>query len=177
MALKPTIYKLNISLSDLDRDYYDTLNLTVALHPSETLERMMVRILAFCLNASEQLRFTKGLSSPDEPDIWAHTLDGQISIWIDIGEPSIERVKKATRLAKRVKVYCFNPKSDIWWEQSQNKLGQLNAAIIQFPWAGIQSLAALVERTMKLSVTITDDSAYVATELGECEISWTILKA
>jgi uncharacterized protein YaeQ len=79
MALKPTIYKFCISLSDIDRNYYDTLNLTVARHPSETPERMMARVLAFCLNADEVLTFTKGLSEPDVPDIWAHTLDGELA--------------------------------------------------------------------------------------------------
>ncbi len=94
MALKPTIYKLNINLSDLDRDYYDTIDLTLAQHPSETLERMMARVVAFCINAEEHLKFTKGLSEIEEPDIWARTLDDQIALWIDVGEPDVERIKK-----------------------------------------------------------------------------------
>ncbi len=88
MALKPTIYKMKITLSDLDRDYYDALSLTIARHPSETLERMMVRVLAFCINAQEGLAFTKGLCAVEEADIWARTLDDQISLWIDVGEPT-----------------------------------------------------------------------------------------
>lgn len=112
MALKPTIYKLRISLSDLNRNYYDTLNLTLAQHPSETLERMMVRALAFCINAQEHLVFTKGLSEIDEPDIWVRTLDDRIALWIEVGEPSVERVKKAGQKAKTVKIYCFNAKAD-----------------------------------------------------------------
>lgn len=93
MALKPTIYKHRISLSDLNRDYYDTLNLTVALHPSETIERMMVRVLAYCINAQEHLTFTKGLSEIEEPDIWLRSLDDQIRLWVDVGEPSADRIK------------------------------------------------------------------------------------
>lgn len=177
MALKPTIYKLRISLSDLNRDYYDALNLTIAQHPSESLERMMVRVLAFCINAHEHLAFTKGLSEVDEPDIWLRTLDDQIALWIDVGEPSIERIKKATRLASVVKVYSFNSKSDIWWQQVQAKLRALEVSVFQFQWQDIQSLAALVQRTMDCSVTITGDSAYVATALGECELSWLSLQS
>ncbi len=176
MAIKPTIYKLRISLSDLNRDYYDTLNLTLAQHPSETLERMMARVLAFCINAEEHLTFTKGLSEVDEPDIWARTLDDQISLWIDVGEPAVDRIKKATRLAAAVKVYSFNSKSDVWWAQGQAKFSQLKASFFRFQSQDIQALAGLVERTMDLSVTITGNSAYVATALGECEVSWEVLQ-
>ena len=176
MALKPTIYKLKISLSDLNRNHYDTLNLTLAQHPSETVERMMVRVLAYCINAQEHLVFAKGLNADDEPDIWARSLDDQISLWIDVGEPAVDRIKKASRLAPTLKIYCFNSKADVWWNQSQEKISQLKAAVYQFQWENIQALAALVQRTMEMSVTITGDSAYVATELGECEVSWVVLQ-
>lgn len=176
MAIKPTIYKFRISLSDLNRNYYDTLNLTLAQHPSETLERMMVRVLVYCINAQENLVFTKGLSAIEEPDIWVRTLDDQTALWIDVGEPAVDRVKKATRLAAAVSVYCFNSKSDVWWEQGQAKFKQLNASFFRFPWESIQALATLVERTMDISVTITGDSAYVAASSGECEIAWETLQ-
>ncbi len=177
MALKPTIYKLKITLADTDRDYYDTLNLTVAQHPSETLERMMARVLAFCLNAQEYLVFTKGLCAVEEPDIWARTLDDRLSLWVDVGEPTVERIKKATRLSPAVKVYSFNSKSDTWWAQGRAKFSELPASVVQFPWASIQALAALVKRTMNLAVTITGDTAYVASEDAECEVSWVSLQA
>lgn len=176
MALKPTIYKFKIALTDLNRNYYDTLNLTMAQHPSETLERMMARMLAFCLNAQESLAFTKGLSTAEEPDLCAHTPDGRIALWIDVGEPAPERIKKATRIAQTVKVYSFNSKSNVWWTQEQSKFNQLTAAVFQFQWPAMQALARQVQRTMDISVTITEESAYVATELGECEVSWAILK-
>ncbi len=175
MALKPTIYKLKIALTDLDRNYYNTLNLTIAQHPSETLERMMARILAFCINAQESLSFTKGLSSAEEPDLWAHTLDGRVALWIDVGEPAVDRIKKATRIAQTVKVYSFNSKSDVWWIQEQEKFKQLTASIFQFQWKDIQTLAKLAQRTMDISVTITENSAYIATESGECEVGWVSL--
>ncbi len=177
MALKPTIYKLKITLSDLDRNYYDTLNLIIAQHPSETAERMMARILAYCINAQENLVFTKGLSAVDEPaEIWAHTLDDRILLWIDVGEPAADRIKKATRIAQAVKVYSFNSKSDIWWNKEQAKFAGLNASIFRFKWKSIQSLSALLQRTSDMSVTITGDSAYVTTELGEYEIFWESLQ-
>ena len=176
MALKPTIYKFRISLSDTNSNYYDTLNLTLAQHPSETLERMMVRVLAYCINAQENLTFTKGLSDIDEPDIWLRTLDEQTALWIDVGEPSFDRIKKSTRLAKKVKVYTFNSKSDVWWEQSKNKIKQLNVSVFKFEWSDIQKLSSFVQRTMELSVSITGDSAYVATESGECDVSWLVLQ-
>jgi uncharacterized protein YaeQ len=177
MALKPKIYKFKISLSDIDRDYYDTLNLTIAQHPSETLGRMMVRVLAFCINAQEQLAFTKGLCAVDEPDIWARTLDDQIALWIDVGEPSVDRIKKATRLSPVVKVYSFNSKSDVWWEQGRARFSELRVSVFRFQRESIQALAALLQRTMDLSVTITGDSAYVAAESGECEVFWVPLQA
>ncbi|NQV69687.1 MAG: YaeQ family protein [Pseudohongiella sp.] len=176
MALKPTIYKLKIALSDLDREVYDTLNITIACHPSETLERMMVRVLAYCFNASEQLVICKGLSDTEEPDLWAHTLDGSLRLWIDVGEPAVDRIKKASRVASAVRVYCFNTKSSTWWELGRSKMAELKASIYRFQWKEIQALAALVQRTMDLSITITGNSAYVATELGECELALEVLQ-
>lgn len=177
MALKPTIYKFNISLSDLNRDYYDSLHLTIALHPSETLQRMMARVVAFCINAQPDLEFTKGLSEVDEPDIWIKTLDEQIKLWIEVGESSTDRIKKANRICQDVKVYTFNSKSDVWWEQSQNKVSQLPVDIIQLDWHSIESLVKQVQRTMNFSITITGDSAFIATETGECEVNWLSLKS
>lgn len=176
MALKPTIYKSKIALTDLNRDYYDTLHLTIAQHPSETLERMMARMLVFCINAQDNLSFAKGLNVAEEPDIWAHTLDNQISLWIDVGEPAFDRIKKASRLTSTVKVYSFNSKSDIWWKQEQEKFSTLTVSVFRLQWENVQSLALLVQRTMDLSITITDDSAYIATELGECEVPWSPLQ-
>ena len=176
MALKPTIYKCKIALTDLNRNYYDTLNLTIAQHPSETLERMMVRMLAFCINAQESLTLTKGLSTVEEHALWAHTPDGRIALWIDVGEPAPDRIKKATRIAQTVKVYSFNSKSNVWWTQEREKFAPLTATVFQFSWPNVQALAKLVQRTMDISVTITEESAYVAAESGECEVGWSVLQ-
>lgn len=177
MALTPTIYKFRINLSDLNRQHYDALNLTLAQHPSETTERMMVRLLAYCLNAQEGLEFCKGLSNPEEPDLWAKDLNDAITLWIDVGEPVVDRVKKATRQAKAVKVYSFNSKSDTWWNQNQNPLKQLPAEYYQFPWEQVQALAALVTRTMDISMTLSENSLYITTDDGDCEVTCRALSA
>ncbi len=172
VALKPTIYKFNISLSDTDRDHYETMSLTVARHPSENLPRMMARIMAYSINAEENLEFSAGLSTPDEADIRAMTLDGQISLWIDVGEPSIDRIKVASRSAPSTKVYSFNSKSVTWWEQVSREAIKLPVAIYRFNWEEISALSGLIERTNTISITIADQSAYVATDAGTCEIEW-----
>ena len=176
MALKPTIYKLQIALSDLNREIYDTLNLTIAQHPSETMERMMARVLAFCINSEEQLSFTRGLSEADEPDIWARSLDDQLLLWIDLGEPLPERIKKASRLARQVKVYSFNSRSDVWWSQSEAAFSTISASFYRFDSGQIKQLATLAERTMEMSVTISEQTAFFATGLGECEVNWVTLQ-
>ena len=176
MALKPTIYKLKIALTDINRDYYDSLNLTIALHPSENLQRMMARVLAFTLNAQPDLTFTKGLSNIEQPDIWHKTLDDQISVWIEVGEPDPERIKKSTRLARNVRIYSFNTKSDVWWKQNADKLNLLGAEIYKFDSEAIEEFAKLAKRTMDFSIMLTGNSAYISTENGDCEVEWQQLK-
>ncbi|USD66786.1 YaeQ family protein [Vibrio sp. SCSIO 43136] len=176
MALKPTIYKFRINLTDMNRDHYSSVNLTIAQHPSENLERMMARVMAFCLNDQEDLEFTKGLSSIEEPDIWRKSLDDQILVWIEVGEPDVERIKKATRLAKEVRVYSFNSKSDVWWNQNQGKFSMHAASVTRFDSEAIETLAQYVTRTMDMSVMLTGNSIFVNTEQGDCEVSWETLK-
>ena len=176
MALKPTIYKFRIDLADINRSHYDSLELTLAQHPSETLERMMVRVLAYCLNAQEDLIFGRGVSSADEPDIWRKRLDGEIQLWIDVGEPSTDRVRKACTLARQVQVCCFNTKSDVWWRQSVERLSKLDVSVIRFGNDGVRQLAQLARRSLSASVTISGESILVASEDGDCEVSWAWLQ-
>ncbi len=177
MALKPTIFKITINLADLNNDLYDMLNLTLAQHPSETRERMMARVMAYCLNAQEFLSFSTGLSVADDPDIWAKNLADEFLLWIDVGEPVFARIKKARRQAQAVKVYSFNSKSNVWWQQAQNDFAALDVEIYQFEFTQIQALAKLLKRTLELSVTISGDSLYVAAETGECEVTCRTLQA
>lgn len=172
MALKPTIFKLRIMLSDLDRNLYDTLTLTVAQHPSETSERMMARVLAYCINADKQPDFGKGLSTADEPDLWSRTLENRISLWIDVGEPSPERIKKASRISGAVRIYSFNSKSGIWWSQEGHKLVSSGAEVFQIDWNQLQKLTTMVERSMDFALTLSDGSAYFSASDQECEVSW-----
>lgn len=177
MALKPTIFKMNINVSDLDNNVYESLALTVAQHPSETTERMMTRILAFVLNNQEFITFTKGLSEADDPDIWAKNYSDEFLLWIDVGEPAFERIKKACRQAQVTKVYTFNTKSNVWWKQSQKDFNKTNVQVFQFDFEQIAKLASLVERSMSFSITITDSILYIAADLGSCEVNLTTLKA
>jgi uncharacterized protein YaeQ len=171
MAIKPTIYKLSIAISDFNRDYYDSINLTVALHPSETLERMMIRIVSYCLNAQDNIAFTKGLSNIEEPDVWVKTLDDIITLWIEVGEPAPDRIKKSSRLAPEIKVYSFNSKSDTWWKQSKDKVNPFkNVKFYQFDWQQTQTLATFAARTMDWSLSISGDTVYISAESEECEL-------
>lgn len=176
MALKPTIYKLRTTISDSDRNFYDTTSLTIAQHPSENLERVMARTLAYVLNMEENLAFTKGLSAVEEPDIWLRTLDDRLSLWIDIGEPNTDRIRKASRQSPRVKIYTFNTKSDTWWSQSEPKLSELNVSVYQFEYSEIEALARLIKRSMDISFTITGGTIYVSATTGDCEVSWKTLQ-
>lgn len=172
MASKPTIYKFNIAISDFNRNHYDAVSLTVALHPSETLERMMARVMAYCLNAQDNISFTKGLAMVEDPDIWVKTLDDQISLWVDMGEPSPDRIKKSSRLAPTVKVYSFNSKSNTWWEQTKSKVQAFkNVQFYQFDWQQMQQLATFAERTMDWSLSISGDSLYITANDQECELT------
>ena len=181
MALKPTIYKFTLALSDLEHDYFTELNLTVARHPSENSERMLARVLAFCLHAKDDsdglMSFTKGISSADEPDIWRRSLDDQLQLWLDVGEPAFERLKKASRQAKQCFVYSFNSKSPVWWQQSSAQLSELKLHVRRFNWSQIQQLAAQIERTMEWSVTLSGHSIYVATATSQTEIEWQELQS
>lgn len=180
MALKPTIYKFNIALADLNHNHYPNLNLVLAKHPSETVERMLVRLLVYCLHSytdKDQLMcFTKGLSATEEPDIWHKGLDGQINAWIDIGEPSFDRMKKACRLAKRTFLYSFNSKADVWWKQNQAQFSSLPIKIATFEWSQIQFLAKQIERTASWSITISEQSLFVSTTNEQVQTHWTLLQ-
>ena len=171
MALKPTIHKFRISLSDTNRDVYDAEQITIAQHPSEPVDRMMARVLALCFHWQPELALTKGLSTTEEPDLWIKSLDQQIQLWVDIGEPSLDRIKKACRVADRVDVFTFNSKSEVWWDQVKNKVHQYDANIYRFGHSGIEALSQVVERSMNLSVMISDESVYVDSEKGSFEVS------
>ena len=132
----------------------------------------MVRLLAYCLNLSEGLEFTTGLSNTEEPDLLQRSLDGITLKWIEVGEPSAERIRKASTIAKQVKVYCFNTKANAWWSQAKTEIENCGANVYQFQWEQISELAGLIKRTVALSVTITGMTAFIAGESGSVEVTW-----
>lgn len=168
MALKSTIYKANVNISDMDRHYYAEHALTLARHPSETDERMMVRLLAFVLNADEALVFGKGLSADDEPDLWRHDLTGVIEEWIEVGLPDERRLRKASGRAQSVKVYCYGRTADIWWQQNARELAKVpRLQVWQLDEACTAALAARAQRTMQWQVTIQDGELWLSDGEGE----------
>ena len=155
MAIKATIYKATIQLSDMDRHYYDTLNLTIAKHPSETERRLMVRILAYVLNAQEHLQFTKGLSEDDEPEIWAVNYSQEIELWVDLGLPDEKRIKKGCSRAKQMALYCYGSAANVWWQKIQTKLSNFsNLSISHIGDDTCDELVGLLARTMDLNCSI-----------------------
>ena len=163
MALKASIFKADLQIADMDRGYYGKHSLTIARHPSETDERMMVRLLAFALNAHEALAFAKGLSADDEPDLWQRDLTGAIELWIDVGQPDERRIRKACGRAARVLVYSYSGHgAGIWWNQIGARLERIrNLGVYNLP-AGIGPvLARLAERSMRLQCTIQDGHVWM----------------
>jgi uncharacterized protein YaeQ len=163
MAVKATIFKAELQVSDMDRHYYDTHALTLAQHPSETEERVMVRLLAFALNASERLAFGRGLSTEDEPDLWSRDLTGVIDLWIEVGQPDEQRLRKACGRAGEVRVYCYSGRgADVWWKKNADALARCdNLRVFDIPNEASQQLAALASRTMQLQVLVQDGHVQV----------------
>lgn len=161
MALKATIFKASLQVSDLDRNYYGEHALTLARHPSETDERMMMRVLAFALNAHEHLAFGKGLSDQDEPDLWQRDLTGRIVHWIEVGQPDEKRLMRARGRADRVTVYNYGRGADLWWEASAARLGRAsNLAVWRVPDEACESMGKLAERAMQLQCMVQEEQIW-----------------
>ncbi|MCF8198722.1 MAG: YaeQ family protein [Sulfuritalea sp.] len=158
MALKSTIFKAELQIADLDRNYYQNHALTVARHPSETDERMMVRVLAFAMHADSALAFGKGLSSEDEPDLWRKDLTGAIELWIDVGLPDERRIRRACGRARHVVVLTYGGRvADMWWQQNKAALQrQDNLTIVNLAAEESRALASLAARGMQLQCTLQE---------------------
>jgi uncharacterized protein YaeQ len=162
MALKATIYKADLQIADMDRNYYQEHALTIARHPSETEERVMVRLLAFALHADPALTFTKGLFDVDEPDLWQKDLTGAIQTWIEIGQPDDKRLLKACGRSERVIVYSFSATSHIWFKQIASRLERArNLSVVNIPADASAGLARLAKRSMQLQCTIQDGQVWL----------------
>jgi uncharacterized protein YaeQ len=168
MALKSTIYKAAVQVADMDRSVYANHALTLALHPSETEERLMVRVLAHALLAddgdgADALQAARGLSDADEPALWQHDLSGRLLHWVEIGQPDDRRLAKACGRADRVSVYAYASSVPVWWAGLRGKVNRLsNLAVWQVPAAQSQALAGLAQRSMQLQVTVQDGLVWVS---------------
>jgi uncharacterized protein YaeQ len=158
MALNATIHKAELSISDMDRHYYATHALTLARHPSETEERLMVRLLAFALYADERLEFGKGLSDEDEPALWRRAYTDEVEQWIELGQPDEARIRKACGRARQVVVINYaGHAADLWWDKVGTALGRNdNLTVLDLDEATVRQLAALCDRGMRLQCLVQD---------------------
>jgi uncharacterized protein YaeQ len=163
MAPNSTVYKVELQVSDMDRHYYATHVLTMAQHPSETEERLMVRLAVFALYADERLEFGRGLSSDDEPDLWRTDRNGEIAQWIDLGQPDEQRIRKACGRARQVIIVSYSGRgAGIWWEKNAASLQRSkNLTVIDIPGETTEALGALADRTMRLQCLIQDGHAQI----------------
>ena len=173
MALKATISKAELIIADMNRNYYHSHHLTLAQHPSETDERMLMRLVAFALNASADLSFSKGLSSDDEPDIWQKDLTDRIVLWIELGQPDEKRIKKACSRAEQVIVYCYQPRSvQPWWQKIASSVRRFdNLQVVELTVVSDVAIESLLQRSMQLQCNIQDGSVYLSSAAGEIELS------
>ncbi len=156
MALSATICKAELNIVDMDRHYYQQHSLTVAQHPSETDQRLMVRLLAFALHANDSLSFTRGLSTDDEPDLWQKSLSDDIELWIELGLPSEKRLKKACGRSQQVIVYTYGS-ADIWWKQVQPQLARFkNISVYHLDSETTDILQTMKQRNLDIQVSIQD---------------------
>jgi uncharacterized protein YaeQ len=164
MAIKATIFRVELQVSDLDRGHFATHALTIARHPSETDERMMVRVLAFALNADERLEFGRGLSSEGEADLVKKDLTGAIDLWIDVGLPDEREIRKASGRAREVKVYLYGGRgADLWWNQNRAALDRLeNTSVIDVPQEVSVAMKAMAAKSMRVDCTIQDGEIWLA---------------
>ncbi len=164
MALRATVYKVELQVNDLDRQVFATYPLSLACHPSETVERLMVRLLAFALHAADGLAFGRGISSDEDATLWQHALNGTLLQWIEVGLPDERLLRKASGRAQTVIVYTYGGRgAQLWWTQNQEALGRLaNLAVFDLPSDFTQALAALAQRNMAVQVMVQDGAVWLS---------------
>ena len=162
MALPSTIYRASVQLSDLDRQIYEQLQTTIAQHPSETAERLLARLLAYALCFREELAFTKGVGSGDEPDLWSKGPDGRVQLWIEVGLPDPEKLAKSCRHVERAILFAFGSGLNRWLPQHQPKLASIpNLTVIGLDFGFLSQLAAGLQRVISWSLTVTEGNLYL----------------
>ena len=178
MALKATICKAALQIADMERNYFQDHALTIARHPSETDERMMVRVLAFALHADQELMFGKGLSTDEEPDLWLKDLTGAIKLWVDLGQPDEKRMRRACGRADRVYVYAYGGQSaDLWWKKAAADVERCeNLTVIQLPYESCKELVKLADRNMQLNCTMQEGQLWLANAAESVLVEPVVLK-
>ncbi|MCH7336401.1 YaeQ family protein [Acinetobacter sp. NIPH 2699] len=172
MALKATIYKADLNIANMDEHIYADYQLTLAQHPSETIERLMVRILAYARYADEHLDFTKDLFETDEPALWQKDLTGLLEKWIEVGCPSEDKVKKASVRCKHVAVVTYGAQANDWWQKSTKIKTLNNVEVWQLSPQTTQAIEQLCERTMQLQLNIMDGEWTLLSDKGQIDIQW-----
>ncbi|EFF83196.1 YaeQ protein [Acinetobacter haemolyticus ATCC 19194] len=172
MALKATIYKADLNIANMDDHIYADYQLTLAQHPSETIERLMVRILAYARYANEQLEFTKDLFETDEPALWQKDLTGLLEKWIEVGCPSEDKVKKASARCKRVAIVTYGSQAQDWWQKNTKIKTLNNVEVWQLAAPTSEALEQLCERTMQLQLNIMDGEWTLLSDKGQIDIQW-----
>ncbi|MBB1269574.1 YaeQ family protein [Shewanella sp. SR44-3] len=179
MAPKATVFKAAIQVADMDRHYYADHQLTLAQHPSETDSRMMVRLLAFVLNASESLSFSKGLCVDDEPELWDKSLSDEILLWVEFGQADEKWLRKACGRAKKVQLYTYGGRSvPIWWQQNSAALERYkNLSVINIAEESVKGMEVFVDRNMNLQVSISEGQVWLSNNEHSLLIEPEVLKA
>jgi len=179
MALKATIFKLDLSVADITRSYYQDHSLTIARHPSETDLRMLVRLIVFALNAHEHLQFTKGLSTTDEPDLWQKSLTGEIEHWIDLGQPIDKRIRQSCSKAERVSIYTYQKNTAKMWFDSVRSTAERfkQLSVVHLSLADESIVPRLIDRSMNLNCVIEDGQILLSSNTDTLPIEVQVLKA
>jgi uncharacterized protein YaeQ len=176
MAIKATVCKATLQIADMDRNYYADHALTLARHPSETDERMMVRLLAFALYAEEYLTFAQGMSNDDEPDLWCKDLTGAIQTWISVGLPDERLIRKACGRSNQVVLITYGRSADIWWNENRDKMQrQSNLTVLKLTTETTQALAAWAQRNMALQCNIQEGDIMLTSDAGMIEVEPIVL--
>ncbi|MCL1059074.1 YaeQ family protein [Shewanella gelidimarina] len=164
MALKATVFKVSLQIADMDRAYYSDHQLMLAQHPSETDDRMMVRLLAFAMNASESLAFSKGMNVDDEPELWDKTLSGEIDLWIEFGQSDEKWIRKACGRAKAVQLITYAGRSvPIWWKQNEAALARYNnLTVTNIPEDAVKAMGQMVGKNMALQINICEGQIWIS---------------
>jgi len=175
MALSATPYKAELSLTDLDRGVYETLRFTLARHPSETEERLAVRLLAYALWYQESLAFGRGLSDVDEPALWEKSLDGRVLHWIEVGQPDAERLIWCSRRAERVSLLAYGSLR-VWEGKVLPAVSALkNLHVAALPQAPLAELASDLPRAIKWALMISEGTLFVTDtreRQHELQLAW-----